>query len=401
VSNLPSHPSDSDTVPTTYVGPEAGVVLTPHIPGVDLIRPIGKGAYGEVWIGRNPVNNRLIAVKLIRLTSKTGESCASRELSALRREASHRNRNPHLVDILHVGQTAQYLYYFMELADAVDEQAPSSTPAYQPLTLAVLLHQKQIPTSDCLRIGTQLLEGLSALHQSGLTHRDVKPSNCLFVDGHLKLADYGLLAHSDSSSSIIGTPKYMPPDQKMDPQADVYAAGLVIYEMLTGMPAEEFPSWPRQRLKEIQSPTGLAMNQVMLKACERDPSKRYPNATEMLSAIRSHLDPKPESNFSRRHGLLWGLTLLLIIAALAIISLGSSRTVKVAVNFITRPFEAEIYLDGKRLMTANDEPYRTPCTVLGIPAVPMRVVFKKSGLDDLDIGTVDFNYQRAVEVEFP
>ena len=106
----------------------------------------------------------------------------------------------------------------------------------------------------------QLLAGLASLHAAGMVHRDVKPANCLFVGGQLKLADFGLLTEAHPLVSRLGTQKYMPPDGRMDMRADVYAAGLVIYEMLSGLPVDDFPRLGRQsrRPRRQSDPHGPA-----------------------------------------------------------------------------------------------------------------------------------------------
>ena len=93
-----------------------------------------------------------------------------------------------------------------------------------------------------MRYAGQLLAALACLHAAGMAHRDVKPANCLFFAGELKLADFGLLTAAGLAASRLGTLRYMPPDGYMDARADVYAAGLVIYEMISGLGAERFPS---------------------------------------------------------------------------------------------------------------------------------------------------------------
>ena len=201
-------------------------------------------------------------------------SPAAREISSLvRLEANLRCQHPNLLYIHHVGKTAQHLFYVMDLADDALGGPASERPEYRPATLQSRLEMAAsgnsptapagwgsepanatdaadvaavpFPPEVCLDYARQLLAGLAALHAAGMVHRDVKPANCLFVDGQLKLADFGLLTESHPLVSRLGTQRYMPPDGRMDMRADVYAAGLVIYEMLTGLPVDQFPRWVR------------------------------------------------------------------------------------------------------------------------------------------------------------
>jgi len=117
----------------------------------------------------------------------------------------------------------------MDLADGVSGAPAADAEEYIPATLVGRLTAGPVSNDDCVRWSRQLLSALACLHREGLVHRDVKPSNCLFIGGELKLADFGLLAQVDRSVSRVGTLQYMPPDGIMDTRADVYAAGLVMY----------------------------------------------------------------------------------------------------------------------------------------------------------------------------
>src|SRR5262249_3597304 len=140
-----------------------------------------------------------------------------------------------------------------------------------------------VPVQTCVSIGVSLSAALSHLHQNGLLHRDIKPSNIIFVNGIPKIADIGLVAKVEGTRTFPGgTDGYFPPDEGPGTvKADIYALGKVLYELSTGLDRFEFPNLP-PRLGEMQEAEQFReLNQVILRACENDPHRRYRKAEEL------------------------------------------------------------------------------------------------------------------------
>ena len=367
----------------------------PAIPDVDLVRCVGRGGFGEVWLGRNRATGGLKAVKIIQLAGHAADP-AGREIVSITQFEAHRiGKHPHVLDIQHVGRTEDVLFYLMDAADDVSGRAANDDSAYRPATLALRLEQGPLPASDCLRIATQLASGLAHLHAAGMVHRDVKPSNCLFVGRELKLADFGLLTPASASLSRLGTVRYMPPDGRMDLRADVYATGLVIYEMLTGLPAEAFPRLG-ERAREIAADPVLAhLNRIALKAASRDHHARHAHAGELLAALEA-----PVAAFTRGRWMAWAA--IAGAAAAAAIALAMMQPVNrpVTVNFITKTFEAEVLVDGEPLRDRDGTLFTSPCTVNGVPAGMHRVGFRHPIRGTFDAGTVDFRTTREIVADW-
>jgi serine/threonine protein kinase len=370
----------------------------PEVPDFELIRPIGEGGFGQVWLGRNRTTGRLRAVKLIPLRHEGRTDPAGREIVSLTQlEARIGSHHPNLMVIHHVGKTADHLFYVMDLADDASGSALSCDPGYRPATLEHRLEDAPLVPDECLRLGRQLVGGLAGLHEAGMVHRDVKPSNCLFVEGELKLADFGLLTDADRQASRVGTRGYMPPDGRMDMRADVYAAGLVIYEMLSGLPAERFPHLG-ETVCEFGKDADLQMlNRLVLKACQPDPNRRYRDAR----AMTADLGP-PEGQAAAAKPRLSLLVAVSAVTCLVVMLAGSAcvwwltRPPRVNVNFITEPLEATVYLDDAPLPDPDGDLYRTPCTILNLPARSHHVVFRHESLGELDVGRVDFAETREI-----
>lgn len=394
---------DLDTVSEPSANPaSAGDNLPPAVSDYDLIRLIGQGGFGQVWLAANRATGHLRAVKVIASQRSGTTDPAGREITSIARlEANLRRQHPNLLNIHHVGMTEEHLFYVMDLADDVSGSPGSSEPDYRPATLQSRLADGPLPPQTCWRYARELLSGLAFLHESGMVHRDVKPANCLLVAGELKLADFGLLAEANPQISRVGTAKYMPPDGHMDARADVYAAGLVIYEMTTGLPADSFPRPGERALEAVNTPILGTLTRLALRACDPDPQKRFRDAREMLAELElAQLKlARPEATAGRARSRRWMcVTLAGILAAAGVLGTAwwAWRPQPVYVNFVTYPFEATIYLDDELQLDPNGDPYRTPVTIEDLPAGVHRVVFKHETLGTLDAGPRDFSNQQRI-----
>ena len=313
-------------------------------------------------------------------------------------EANLRRQHPNLVSIHHVGECPGHIFFVMDLADDLAGTPGSSDPSYRPATLQSHLQAGPLTAEESLRRTGELLAGLAALHEAGMVHRDVKPANCLFVGGELRLADFGLLTEADRQMSRVGTASYMPPDGQMDARADVYAAGLTIYEMITGLPTTCFPSLGDHSEKFADDPVLQKLNRLVLKACQSAPNARFENARAMLDELTTVQPDKPGRSFRHRGWIAaCAAILLLALVTLATAYRWTNRVERVRINFITEPFEASIQLDGVRLLKPDGTPYTTPCTIPDLPAHSHRIVFQHPPLSDLDLGQVDFRDSRDIE----
>ena len=247
------------------------------VPDHELLNLIGKGSYGEVWLARNIMNVRR-AVKVVRRESFSDAAPYEREFAAIHSYEPVSRQVDGLVNVLHVGQNTEagYFYYVMELADAETEQP------YVPLTLRSLLRTKgALPPAEVAQIGLSLAGALVALHRAGLVHRDIKPANIIFVHGAAKLADIGLVGAQTEAATYIGTHGYIAPEGAGNSQADVFALGIVLYEMATGYEPADFPKLPPGF--GLRGPVAGELLDVIIRACESDKVRRYPAAEPMLA----------------------------------------------------------------------------------------------------------------------
>jgi|GEM_PF-6971283 len=164
--------------------------------------------------------------------------------------------------------------------------AGSGEADYRPRTLRGELQQhKALPVEECIEIGISLASALGHLHRGGLVHRDVKPSNIIFVGGVAKLADVGLVARLSDSRSMVGTEGYFAPEGTGQPRSDVFSLGKVLYECVTGQDRMNFPDVPESWCSGSDNRAAFEFMEIVLRAAESNPERRYTDTDEMLADL--------------------------------------------------------------------------------------------------------------------
>ena len=300
----------------------------PNVPDHEIIRKIGTGAYGEVWLARS-VTGAYRAVKVVWREDFADEQLFIREFDgALAYEPIARGI-PGLVHILHIGQHGgdyPYYFYVMELADDAYTGSHTDPQSYIPRTLYSDMQQygnRPMPLDYVLEVGCQLSRALAGLHAQELTHRDVKPTNVIFINGRVKLADAGLVAHSNQRS-FVGTEGYIPPEGPGTPRADVYALAKVLYEMSTGMDRLNFPSLPSELPEGTTHRRWIEFNKIICAAADPQVNSKTIISAKQLAEKLERL--KDDAIFRRKQRRRWrkhGIRLLVLAAILAALSIGT------------------------------------------------------------------------------
>lgn len=243
-----------------------------------------------MYLGRS-VTGLLRAVKVVQRADFEHERTFEREFEGIQRYEQVSQGHRGLVDVLHVGRDdgEGFYYYVMELADDASGLPGEIDPgAYRARTLASDLREHAVRSvAECVAFGIRIGEALGHLHNVGLTHRDVKPSNIIFVKGKPKLADVGLVAQS-GQRTYVGTEGYVPPEGPGTASADLYSLAMVLYEMHTGKDRLDFPELPTnlEIPPTVNRDEWRAINSVICRAGAPDPRKRFESASAFTAALR-------------------------------------------------------------------------------------------------------------------
>ena len=252
-----------------------------------LIRRIGVGSGGEVWLARNALGTYR-AVKIIFRKAFEWQKPFEDEFQGVLKFEPLSRQHDGLVDVLQVGghPQADYFYYVMELGDDVHTGQTIHPDTYQPRTLAYdRAERHRLPVGECIRLGAPIASALGFLHRHGLIHRDVKPANIIFVNGFPKLADAGLVTEMFKTRSRVGTEGFIPPEGPGTARADIYALGKVLYEISTGQDRNDYPELPADLGRPADGRDLIQFNKIIIKACRANPRLRYRDAEEMMSDL--------------------------------------------------------------------------------------------------------------------
>jgi len=276
-------------------------LMTPDALGKYTLRgTLGRGAMGTVYDGWDPVIDRRVAIKTVKLSDAEDEETAE-ALARFKREAQAAGRlsHPNIVGVYDYGETDELAYIVMEFVEG--------------RSLKSLLDQeKRLPPPEAGTIMQQVLAGLGYSHARGVVHRDIKPANIMLTsEGQVKIADFGI-ARIESSSmtsvgTVMGTPAYMPPEQflgePVDARSDIYAAGVMLFHLLTGERPYEGSMTSIMQKVLSQDPAPRASSRAALPAVfdaviagamAKAPADRYPSAGAFAQALRVALETAKE-----------------------------------------------------------------------------------------------------------
>jgi tRNA A-37 threonylcarbamoyl transferase component Bud32 len=278
-AGLASVPQPATTAHTGFT-PPSPAELAPHFPQLEVLELLGQGGMGAVYKARQTKLDRLVALKVLPPAAGQDPAFAERFLREAR--ALARLSHPHIVGVHDFGDVGGLYYLLMEYVDGVN--------------LRQALGAGQLQPQQALAVVGEVCTALQYAHDEGVVHRDIKPENILLDrKGHVKIADFGLAKmlgqtvnlRLTGTQQVMGTPHYMAPEQverplAVDHRADIYALGVVFYELLTGqLPLGKFAP-PSQK-----AGVDARLDHVVQRALEREPDRRYQQVSEVKVELES------------------------------------------------------------------------------------------------------------------
>jgi eukaryotic-like serine/threonine-protein kinase len=264
-------------------GHELGAQLS--IPGIRVLRLIGEGGMAHVYLASRESDDEPLVVKLLRPEVTADSQALERFMEEY--ALVERLQSPHVARIYGHGEADGHAFLVMEFFEGGD--------------LSRRLRGKPLPPPEALRLFRELMFALGDIHEKGILHRDLKPQNIMFrADGSLAIVDFGIAKHIDAidrtgQGEVLGTPRYMSPEQvqsrALDLRTDIYSAGVLLYQMLTGKHLFDGETAVEVALHHLNTappplPHSLAQYQRLLdKLLEKDREARFRNTDEVIGFL--------------------------------------------------------------------------------------------------------------------
>jgi serine/threonine-protein kinase len=284
---------------TQYIGANIGTVT--------LVKLLGKGAMGAVFIGYQATLKRQVAVKI--LPKSLASSARAQQMFRDEAETVGILNHPNIVPVYEMGETSDFFFQVMQLVVGQDLRTIIGKARKHPVPT-----KRKLPVSETIQYICQVLDALGYAHEEGVFHQDIKPANIL-VDDRFKrslVADFGIArtvwAEYNSKQVVIGTPKYMSPEQAactaiIDGRTDIYSVGVMLMEMTAGfLPMNKEPlddmikrkrnspdTFFTAKPSEINPSIHCELEAITLKAMASQPDHRFPNCLEFKTALEAYV----------------------------------------------------------------------------------------------------------------
>jgi serine/threonine protein kinase len=307
-----------------------------------LVRAIGRGTHYTLYQAVDPRLGKMVVIKMLHVAPAKPAPDADPNLAAtletrLQREAHALSSlsHPNIPAIYEMGEQEGHPFLVMEYL--------VGHPLRQHLD------QRSLPMDEAIRILEQVASALDAVHAKGILHRDIRASNIMLLhDGHVKLVEFGLARQPGDTTvtlmgALVGEPAYMSPEQLRDqpasPQSDLWALGVLLYEMVAGKPPFEganFQLVAHQVIMGQPAPVpgvSPAVQAVLDRALEKDPAKRFPQAQDMVKAMRKATEGMAVPSLARKSApartaptaFAWAGAVLVILAASILLGIYLAR----------------------------------------------------------------------------
>ncbi len=277
---------------------DASAAMKPTLGRYEIVKELGRGAMGIVYLGKDPKINRTVAIKTMMFDGDVDEATLKENKERFFREAESAGglSHPNIVRIFDAGEDQDMAYIAMELMEGEDLKNYTSK-------------DKLLPVPKVLEYVSKVADALDFAHQQGVFHRDIKPANIMLLkDGTIRVADFGIARIQGSSKTatgtVLGTPSYMSPEQvsgkKIDGRSDIFSLGVSLYELLTGeKPFKggdaigtllfQIANDPHPSPKTVRADLPDEIVEIINRALTKDPDQRYQRGAEMAIDLRSCL----------------------------------------------------------------------------------------------------------------